>query len=264
MGAFVELNNREWAMLADLFDPLGRRGRSARISRRRMVNAMLFLARTGIQWRYLPKRYGRWEAVWQQWRRWRDNGVWGRAMARLARQIRVMKGRSAEPSMVMIDAQTVRGGRAGPTFHNAGGRGGRTIGTKRSVVIEILGLPLAVQADPAKPHDVRAGRAFLAAHLGELPSVKAIVADRGYGGLAKFAAKHNLVLDIKRAPAPPPGQKKVFVPIAPLYKVEHIFARLGRWRRLSRCYEGSPASARAWLEVASVGYLFARLRVEPT
>ncbi len=166
--------------------------------------------------------------------------------------------------MVMIDAQTVHGGRAGPTFHNAGGRGGRTIGTKRSVVIEILGLPLAVQADPAKPHDVRAGRDFLAARIGELPGVKAIVADRAYGGLSKFAAKHNLTLDIKQAPPVPLGQKKVFVPIAPLYKVEHIFARLGRWRRLSRCYEGTAASARAWLEVASVGYLFARLWVEPT
>jgi hypothetical protein len=41
------------------------------------------------------------------------------------------------------------------------------------------------------------------------------------------------------------------------------FARLGRWRRLSRCYEGTEASARTWLEVASVAYLFARLRVEP-
>jgi hypothetical protein len=42
----------------------------------------------------------------------------------------------------MIDAQTVRGGRAGPTFHNAGGRGGRTIGAKRSILVEYLGLPL--------------------------------------------------------------------------------------------------------------------------
>lgn len=46
-----------------------------------------------------------------------------------------------------------------------------------------------------------------------------------------------------------------FTPLWPLYKVEHAFAQLGRWRRLSRCYEGSEASARAWLEVASVGYL---------
>ena len=51
--------------------------------------------------------------------------------------------------------------------------------------------------------------------------------------------------------------------LAPLYRVEHAFARLGRWRRLARCYEGTEASARAWLEVASVACLFARLRVEP-
>jgi transposase len=59
------------------------------------------------------------------------------------------------------------------------------------------------------------------------------------------------VLDIK---APPPGASG-FVPIRPLDRIEHAFAQLGRWRRLSRCYEGSEASARAWLEVASVGYL---------
>jgi hypothetical protein len=54
------------------------------------------------------------------------------------------------------------------------------------------------------------------------------------------------------------------VPLAPAHKVEHAFARLGRWRRLSRCYEGTEASARAWLEVVCVAYLFARLRVEAT
>jgi hypothetical protein len=61
--------------------------------------------------------------------------------------------------MVMIDAQTVRGGRAGPTFHDAGSRGGRTIGAERSILIEYLGLPLAVRVDPARPHDVTEGRA---------------------------------------------------------------------------------------------------------
>jgi putative transposase len=57
--------------------------------------------------------------------------------------------------------------------------------------------------------------------------------------------------------APPKGQTG-FRPIAPLYKVEHAFAQLGRWRRLSRCYEGSEASATTWLKVASVGYLLGR------
>ena len=90
-------------------------------------------------------------------------------------------------------------------------------------------------------------------------SVQAIVADRGYRGLGKMANKAQIKLDIK---APPKGTSG-FTPIAPLYRVGHAFARLGRWRRLSRCYEGTPESARAWLGIAALGYLFARLRVEP-
>jgi hypothetical protein len=84
---------------------------------------------------------------------------------------------------------------------------------------------------------------------GVSPADKAIVADRGYPVLNKLAAKQGLMLDTK---APPKGTSG-FTPIAPLYRLERAFARLGRWRRLSRCDEGSAASA----------YLFARLRVEP-
>ncbi len=180
-------------------------------------------------------------------------------MERIAEMIRKRHGRTATPSMVMIDGQTVRGGRAGPTFHEKGGRGGRTNGGKRSVVIDILGPPLAVSAESARPHDVSAGRRLLDAALPALGTVKAVVADRGYRGLAKMANKKGLRLDIK---APPKGTVG-FTPIAPLYRVEHAFARLGRWRRLSHCYEGTSASARAWLEVAALAYLFARLRTEP-
>lgn len=259
MSAVIEISDTEWALVEDLFDPPGREGKPARYPRRDVVDAILFLARTGCQWRYLPACYPPWEAVWQQWRRWRANGVWARAMTRIASLIRTRHGRTAKPTMVMIDGQTVRGGRGGKTFHEKGGRGGRTNGAKRSIVIEILGLPLAVSVESARPYDVSAGRRLLDTTLPALGTVKAIVADRGYRGLNKMATKKGVRLDIK---APPKGSVG-FTPIAPLYRVEHAFARLGRWRRLSRCYEGSAESARAWLEVAAVAYLFARLRVEP-
>ena len=259
MPSMIELENAEWTLVEDLFDPPAREGRPASYPRRQVVEAILFLARTGCQWRYLPACYPPWEAVWQQWRRWRASGVWARAMTRIAVLIRTRKGRTATPSMVMIDGQTVRGGTGGPTFHEKGGRGGRTNGAKRSVVIEILGLPLAVSVESARPHDVSAGRRLLDATLPALGTVQAVVADRGYRGLGKMAAKKGVKLDIK---APPRGAVG-FTPIWPPYKVEHAFARLGRWRRLSRCYEGTPESARAWMEVAALAYLFARLRAEP-
>ena len=172
-------------------------------------------------------------------------------MARLAVVVRLFHDREPIPSMIMVDAQTVRGGRYGPTFHEAGGRGGRTIGTKRTLLVEILGLPLAARADSARPHDVVAARELLRDCLSDLPSVRAIVGDRAYRGLARLAERKHVRLDIKE----PPRGVSGFVPIRPLYRIEHAFAQLGRWRRLSRCYEGTTASARAWLEVASVGYL---------
>ena len=255
MAFSITLDDVQWALVADLFDPPGRRGAPAGIERRAMVDAMLFLARTGCQWRYLPERYPPWGAVWQQWRRWRANGVWARAMARLSGLIRRLHGRQASPSMVIIDAQTVKGGRYGPTYHEPGGRGGRTIGAKRTILVEILGLPVAAHVESARPHDVAAGRELIHEALPAQPRVSDILGDRGYRGLGNAAAKLGVRLVIK---APPAGQTG-FVPIAPLYRVEHAFAELGRWRRLGRCFEGTAASARAWLEVACMGYLFSRL-----
>ena len=98
------------------------------------------MARTGVQWRYLPEQLPPPSAVRSQWRRWRSNGVWAAAMGRLARTIRMDKERHPEPSMLMVDVQTAKGGRAGPTFHDAGGRGGRTVGSKRTILVDILGL----------------------------------------------------------------------------------------------------------------------------
>lgn len=255
MAFSIALTNEQWNLVSDLFDPPRRRGAPSRVDRRQMVDAMLFLARTGCQWRYLPDRYGPWGAVWQQWRRWRNNGVWAKAMTRLARHIRVKDNRDPMPSMVVIDAQTVRGGRAGPTFHEAGGRGGRTNGTKRSILIDRLGLPIAARVDLAKPHDVTAGRLLIHAALPDLPRVSLVLADRGYRALDKAAQRHNVKFEVRSRPPNTIG----FKPLALVWRVETTFAQLGRWRRLSRCFEGSAESARAWLEVACFGYMLGRV-----
>jgi transposase len=253
----IALSDEQWELVADLFDPPGRRGAPAQISRRQMVDAILFIGRTAVQWRYLPERYGAWTAIWAQWRRWRANGVWARAMARLAAIVHWFHDREPVASMVMVDALTAKGARYGPTFHEPGGRGGRTIGTKRTLLVEILGLPVAAAACSARPHDVVAARELLRDRIDDLPRVRAIVGERAYRGLARLVARKGINLVIK---APPPGSSG-FVPLRPLVKIEHAFAQLGRWRRLSRCYEGSVASARAWLGVASVGYLAWRASV---
>ncbi|MGH2967148.1 MAG: transposase [Solirubrobacterales bacterium] len=100
MAAIIELTDTEWALVEDLFDPPGREGRPARYSRRDMVDAVLFLARTGCQWRYLPDNYPPWEAVWQQWRRCRRRASGRAGRSRTgggsARAQRVRRHRSDE------------------------------------------------------------------------------------------------------------------------------------------------------------------------
>ncbi|MGC8633508.1 MAG: hypothetical protein ACP5VP_02390 [Candidatus Limnocylindrales bacterium] len=84
-----------------------------------------------------------------------------------------------------------------------------------------------------------------------------VLADRGYTGLWKATAKHSAQLHIKIPPPPPPGH--TFSPIVPLVKVEHAFAQLGRWRRLSRCFEQTKESAKAWMEVAALDHMLGRV-----
>jgi transposase len=111
VGYPSDLTDEQWELVRDLFET--RRGAPPRISRRRMVDAISYVARTGCGWRYLPGEFGAWGSVWQQFRRWRDRGVWSVLLRRLAEGLRVAKGRAARASMLMVDGQTSKGARRG-------------------------------------------------------------------------------------------------------------------------------------------------------
>ena len=121
MAYSTDLTDAQWYALRGLLSPHGRPGRRARASACRKVNAILWLARTGAPWRFLPRVYGSWGAIWQQFRRWWDSGVWARAMSRLVLLASHREGRDPEPSLLTVDAQVVKGRRAGPSFHASGG-----------------------------------------------------------------------------------------------------------------------------------------------
>jgi putative transposase len=203
----THLTDDQWQLVCDLFDPPGRRGAPARIPRRRMVAAILYQTRTGCQWRYLPTPFGPWGAIWQQFRRWRDSGVWEQALVRLRRVVRTRAGRDPEPSMVMLDCRTVKGGRGGPGFHEAGGKYGGTFGAKRTLLIDYLGLPVAARVDSARPHDSRTGRMLLDDARPSLPRVTAVLADLGFEAPGKgIKRRHEVTVTIKgrRKPNPRP------------------------------------------------------------
>lgn len=103
----TDLNDAQWQRIEALL-PKKRQGRHPRHSRREMVNALLYLARTGCQWRMLPHDFPPWEAVYAFWRRLVEHNHLKRINDALRVQIRLEEEREAEPSVVIIDSQTVQ------------------------------------------------------------------------------------------------------------------------------------------------------------
>ena len=94
-------------------------GRPASVSRRAVVNAILYVLRTGCQWRYLPREFPAWSAVYACFRRWQLDGTWELLHDALHEQVRLQDGRAAYPTAVILDSQSVKttekGGRVATT-----------------------------------------------------------------------------------------------------------------------------------------------------
>ena len=74
-----EINDNEWNRIKDMFPPehpqSGKRGRLAKYDNRSVMNGILWIARTGAQWRELPERYGKWQAVYARYRLWKQKNL---------------------------------------------------------------------------------------------------------------------------------------------------------------------------------------------
>ena len=105
-----DLTDDEWALLGPLLERERRdgRGRPRTVERREVVNAILYVLRTGCQWRYLPAGFPNWNTVYWYFARWTDDGTWEQVNDHLRRQWRVQIGRDAEPSAGSIDSQSVK------------------------------------------------------------------------------------------------------------------------------------------------------------
>ena len=249
-----DLTDDQWALLEPVFSPASKRGRKHAGDLRTVVDAMLYIAHTGCQWRFLPETFGPWTRVWSQFRRWSRNGTWARALAVLHAAARGTVGRTeATPSMVVIDTHLARGAsNGGRTFHDRGGPYGRTNGAKRVVAVDVTGLPVAALALPASTHENRTTDLMLR-HISELGAgerLELALVDRGVTAAAagKLTRRHKV--EVRRVGWE--DKQPVFRPIRHAWRVEVAHGRLGRSRRLAKSFENTTASATGWLQVACI------------
>jgi transposase len=251
-----DLTDAEWA-LVEPFIPVYPGGRPRTTRMRDVVDAVFYLLRTGCQWRYLPKDFPPRSTVWGYFDEWRHNGTLDHIHDALRERVRRAEGREPTPSAGCIDSQSVKAPGPGEAKGTDGNK--KVKGRKRHVVVDTLGLLLAVVITPANVDDGAAAPQLLAQlPAGEFPRLSRLWADSKYHnhGLNAWLAEHaHFAVEVVSRE---PGQKG-FVPLPKRWVVERTFAWLNGQRRLTADRERTTLSAAAMVKLAMVRLMLQRL-----
>lgn len=236
-------------------------GRPPEHELREIMNAILYVDRTGVQWRYLPHDFPPWETVYGYFAKWQKDGVFAQLNGLLRELVRQMEGHTAQPSACVIDAQSVKTSTSVPAAGQGIDAGKKIVGRKRSIATDTLGLLLAVLVTAASVQDSDAGRTLVEHIAAEHPTVRKTWVDGGYRQhLVEHAATLGIDMEIVQRT---PGTKG-FTPLPKRWTVERTFGWLMFHRRLARDYEILPARSEAMIQLAMTDLMARRLTGEAT
>ena len=137
-------------MIRQLLPKPARRGRK-RIYRRWVIDAILYVTRTGCQWRMLPKNFPNWNTVYGVFRQWKHDGTWERIHDALRAKVRKAVGKKPTPTAAIVDSQSIRTAEGGEKRGYDAGK--KITGRKRHIAVDTLGLLLAIVVHPADWQD---------------------------------------------------------------------------------------------------------------
>lgn len=268
------LTDEEWRLVVDLFENDGR-GVPPRYSRRLLLDACCYVVRTGCAWRMLPSSFPPWQNVYRTFRRWAAAGKFEAMHDRLRQQWRAREGRDNDPSAGVLDAQSTR---HSPQGGSSGYDAGKKVkGRKRNLVVDTLGLLLAVTITAASIQDRDAAPVPVAQARIKYPSLQTLFVDSGYAGqcAATLAHTHSIHVDVVRHPAnrnvgywhhPDQGElfplvadSKGFVVLPKRWVVERTHGWHERARRLIMHHDRRSDVSEAWVWLTGARLLARRL-----
>ena len=252
----THLTDAQWAFLQPMLPKPKKLGRPL-TDRRRIVDAIFYIVKGGIQWRLLPADFPPWKTVYHIFRRWIFDGTWESINARLRAHVRKTHGKRARPTAAILDSQSVKSDAHGGVVGYDGAK--QIKGRKRHLLVDTLGLVLGVLVTPADTTERDGAKALLSGALGWLVWLRLLWVDGGYCGEA-FAQwvkgrRSKLKVEVVRRS----DKVKGFRVLPRRWVVERTFGWLMRQRRLVRDYETTAASAQAWIYIAMIRIQLRRL-----
>jgi transposase len=225
------------------------------------MNAILYVDRTGIPWRYLPHDFAPWATVYGYFAKWQQDGVFERLTGLLRRLVREAEGRNGEPSACVLDSQTVKTSANVHLNDQGTDAGKRIIGRKRHLGCDTLGLLLTVLVTAASVSDTAAGVHLLSRIAAAHPRVTKAWVDAGY---RTTAIDHGAGLGIDVHPVQRPPGAKGFTVVPRRWTIERSIGWLMHHRRLARDYETHPHRSEAMIHLAMIDLMARRLTGEAT
>jgi putative transposase len=252
----TDLTDRQWEIIEPFLPAPQKRGRKRRVDLREVVNAILYISRTGCQWRNLPHDFPHKNTVWYYFARFKKDGTLPVIVDALRRDVRSAAGRDPEPRTAAIDSQTV------PTHHqgqDSGVDGGKNVkGRKRHIVVCSMGLLLAIVVTAANLNEGTMAPVVLA-KLSERTTSRldTVYADNKYHCSAVWEWEKRP--EVKYRISVVKREGKEFKVLPSRWVVERTYAWMGWNRRLSKDYERTTSSSEAWCQISMIHLMVRRL-----